>query len=60
MWYYIITLIYTIMVIVLVTYAKDPVQALEYMVAITYASLSTLMCIVLDEIDELKKVLKRA
>jgi hypothetical protein len=55
MWYFIISLMYTIILLALATSAENSVQVLKQMVIIAYLWLSMLLCIVLDEIYELKK-----
>jgi len=58
MWYYIITLIYAIMMVALVVSNTDPIEALKYMIAITYIVLSAFLCAVLDELERIKKELR--
>jgi len=55
MWYYIIVLIYTIMIIAVMVSSTNSIEALKYMVGIIYVVLSLLLCIVLDELKEIKK-----
>jgi hypothetical protein len=58
MWYYLITLVYAIMIIVLLASNTNSIDVLKYMVAITYMVLPAFLCAVLDELERLKKVLK--
>jgi hypothetical protein len=51
---------YTVLLIIIIAVVRDPAQVLIYITSITFSWLGTLLCIALDEIDELKKVLRRA
>ena len=53
-------LMYVMLLIVIIAFAKEPIQALLYITSMTFSWLGTLMCIVLDELDELKKEMRNA
>jgi hypothetical protein len=51
---------YAVLLITIIALVKDPAQVLIYITSITFSWLGTLLCIVLDELGELEKVLKHA
>jgi len=48
-------LIYAVLLIIIIALVKDPTQVLIYITSITFSWLGALLCIVLDELDELKR-----
>jgi len=51
-------LMYAVLLITIIALVKDPAQVLIYITSITFSWLGTLLCIALDELDELKRGVK--
>jgi hypothetical protein len=49
---------YAVLLITIIALVKDPAQVLIYITSITFSWLGTLLCIALDELDELKRGVK--